>query len=469
MCPTSRHPAAVLVLAVASLAAAMPAGAGFDFADDLIFADGFELGLCADGGGSCTIDADCCSLNCEGGICGSAAGACGVKGDLCEEAGDCCSFNCATTCAGSTANCDPIGEACTGGNTCCSDYCANPVGEACDPGEAGCRCAQAFYCRAQGELCSDDLDCCNSYCDRPGGAIVGHCASVGSCLNAGEPCGNPGISGACCSNACVDTSGVGVATCEFLGGCLPISGICSRGSECCSGSCAANGTTADGRPIMRCTSDTSCLEAGEVCPPVSANCCPAGGGATGCEPAVSGVNRCFGGVPGCVLPGAACTDTSECCAETFPNIQCQPGPGANNVCCLANGQGCAFGEICCSGVCAPDGGGNLVCNPGCVTTGGSCTTSADCCTGCCQGNGAGGLACTTDCAGCTLGQLGESCGATAPCCPGLTCAGAVEFPDLPALAREGRGDRPGNSPAGGLGDEDPRRGTCSISLTCEGA
>jgi hypothetical protein len=428
MCPTSRRPAAALVLAFALLAATGPAGAGAQPVDDLIFANGFELALCKHAG-SCTIDADCCTLNCEGGLCGSAAGACGVKGDACAEAGDCCSFNCATTCVGSTAGCDPIGEACTGGNTCCSDFCANPVGEACSLGDTGCRCAQAFYCRAKGELCSDDLDCCNSYCDRPGGAIAGHCASVGTCASVGEPCRSPGLSGACCSNACVVNSGVGIATCEFLGGCRPLNEICASGSDCCSGSCAASGTTADGRPIMRCTSDTSCLEAGELCfPAVSANCCPAGGGETGCETAVSGVNRCFGGAPGCVLPGDACTDTSECCAETFPNVQCQPGPGTNNVCCLANGQGCAFGENCCSGVCAPDGGGNLVCNPGCVATGGSCTTSADCCTGCCQHNGAGSLACTTECAGCTLGQLGEPCGATAPCCPGLTCAGPVEFP-----------------------------------------
>jgi hypothetical protein len=195
---------------------------------------------------------------------------------------------------------------------------------------------------------------------------------------------------------------------------------------CCSGFCAPAGTTADGRPILRCAADSVCLEAGELCAG-GANCCPVGGGDFGCETAFSGLNRCFGGEGGCVLPGHACTSTPECCAVPFASIQCQAGPGGNDVCCLANGQFCAFGDVCCSGLCAPDPGGNLGCASACVAAGVACTTSADCCAGCCL-DGLLGRVCTSDCDGCTLGQLGEACSGAAPCCPGLTCGGDVEYP-----------------------------------------
>jgi hypothetical protein len=128
-----------------------------------------------------------------------------------------------------------------------------------------------------------------------------------------------------------------------------------------------------------------------------------------------------------VLPGDACTDTLECCAETFANVQCQPGPGGTGVCCLSSGESCGFGDTCCSGVCAPDNAGNLVCAPDCVGSGAACTTSADCCDGCCRRSAAGGLACTTSCGGCTLGELGEACDQATPCCPGLTCGGDPNY------------------------------------------
>ncbi len=390
------------------------------------------VGLCASDGDACSIDSECCSLNCPlGGPCGPASGACVVTGGDCTMDEDCCSFNCnGTTCDASAQNCDPIGEACTAGsNSCCSDFCADPSGEICDGADADCRCRLVTGCRPQGELCDADADCCNGYCDRPGGVTVGFCTtSLGSCEVVGEPCGNPGVNGACCSNACVD-NGSGVATCEFLGGCLPLNEVCATDGECCGGSCVQNGTTADGRPIMRCADTTSCLNPGEVCMTgASSNCCPAGGGDTGCETATSGVDRCFGGDPGCVIPSNGCTTVADCCTD-LGAIVCEPGPTGENICCLPDGESCAFGDTCCSGVCAPDSSGNLVCNPGgCVLTGNQCTTDSDCCEGCCMDDGTGTLTCTTECMGeCTLGQLGEFCSATSPCCPGLTCAGSGEF------------------------------------------
>lgn len=389
-------------------------------------------GLCAADGETCSIDSECCSLNCPlgGTTCGPASGACAITGGDCAEDADCCSFNCnGTTCDSAVQNCDPIGEACTAGsNSCCTDFCADAGGQICDGADADCRCRLVTGCRPTGELCDADADCCNNYCDRPNGATVGSCAALGSCETVGEPCGNPGVNGSCCSNACVD-EGSGVATCVFLGGCLPLGEVCETAGECCGGSCIDSGTTADGRPIMRCADTTSCLNPGEVCMTgASSNCCPAGGGSTGCETANSGVDRCFGGEPGCTIPSNGCTTVAECCTD-LGAIVCEPGPDGMNICCLPDGESCTFGDTCCSGVCAPDSGGNLVCNPGgCVDTGGGCTADSDCCGGCCADDGAGNLTCTLDCMGeCTLGQLGEFCSATTPCCPGLNCAGSTEF------------------------------------------
>lgn len=275
-------------------------------------------------------------------------------------------------------------------------------------------------CRASGTTCSADAECCNSFCDRPGGAATGQCAIVGSCKTADEPCTSVGITGDCCSGACL-ASGAGTgASCQRVGGCRPTDELCTLDTECCSGSCAVAGATVDGRAIRRCAAGLSCQPAGDNCG-ANANCCPPGGGSTGCEPGSTGLSRCLGGTADCTLPGKSCIDSSECCTETFPGIACQTARSGNLACCLSAGQSCAFGDTCCSGICAPDAGGNLVCRDAPVPTGGACTTSADCEGGCCEKNSLGALACSAECGGCTQGQLGEVCSESSPCCPGLSC------------------------------------------------
>jgi hypothetical protein len=276
-------------------------------------------------------------------------------------------------------------------------------------------------CAAAGATCAADTECCNGLCDRPAGAGTGQCAMLGSCGVAGEPCGIVGASSTCCSGACLDSAGNGSPTCQRIGGCLPADERCTVGSQCCSGSCTASGTTLDGRPILRCAAPATCAPPGELCFASTANCCPPGGGSTGCETATTGLARCLGGTPGCVLPGNTCTDVAECCTETYPGITCQTARSGAQTCCLPAGQSCAFGDACCSGVCAPDANGSLVCSSARLATGAACTTSADCAAGCCEKNALGTLACTTECAVCTAGQIGESCSAASPCCPGLAC------------------------------------------------
>jgi len=326
------------------------------------------------------------------------------------------------------APCSAVGSACGTGSDCCTDRCVDTGGADCTAG-GGCMCAPRPACSAGGAACSADADCCNNLCSD------GFCAELGACGTAGEPCSTEGLSGSCCSTVCLDTTGDGDPRCQFLGGCRVQDDLCSADTECCSGVCAVDGMTSDGREIRRCANAGSCLPAGEVCGEggASSNCCPNGGGDTGCETTGTGFRRCLGGDGTCTLPGRPCMNTAECCMETFPAIMCQPGPAGTNICCLSDGEECALGDVCCNGICTPDPtDGVLRCGSMCVPDGGGCTTGADCC-GCgCISDGMGGQVCTSDpgeCDPCSGPQLGEFCDPGGePCCnaPTVTCIG-LEF------------------------------------------
>ena len=391
-----------------------------------------EMG-CAALGIDCTAGADCCSGNCEGNVCAPAA--CIDIGGACVSSSNCCSGVCDAT-SGTCDNpptCDATGALCSA--NCCSGICADEAGTTCSPGDSGCLCATPAECVAQGEACSVDAECCNNLCDKPGDG-PGTCANPGSCLPAGEPCGTEGFNGSCCSTVCLDT-GTG-ARCQFLGGCRVQDELCTSDAECCSGACNQAGTTADGRPITRCANVISCLPIGEVCGGSggSSNCCPDGGGREGCFETGAGFSRCFGGDGTCIPPSMECTgDVDNCCTDAYPNIDCQAATDERAdptrvYCCLDDGEECAFGDVCCGGVCAPDpADGVLRCGATCIADGQACTTASDCCgCGCVDG------VCTNDpalCDPCTGPQLGETCSADGPACcnaPAVVCNTASEFP-----------------------------------------
>jgi len=314
-----------------------------------------------------------------------------------------------------------FGVACATGADCCSNNCADTAGLPC-AGGAGCACAPSAGCHASGDPCAGDQECCNGLCS------MGFCAEVGSCRTAGEPCGTEGLSGSCCSAVCLAAGDDTVARCQFLGGCRVQDDLCASDGECCSGSCAADGMTTDGRPIMRCANVDSCLPVGERCNiGVSVNCCPNGGGDMGCEPTAGGFSRCFGGGSMCVLAGMPCTVGGDPCCPEPPGLMCTPGTPRGTICCLPDGAECAFGDLCCGGVCAPDASGVLRCGSSCVPDGGACTVDADCC-GCCRDT-----VCVsgTACGACTGPMLGELCDPAGPACcdaPAVICNTAVEFP-----------------------------------------
>lgn len=379
--------------------------------------------VCVGMGGVCDDAADCCDGPCEEGVC--TMGSCRANGVSCESAGECCSARCeAGECVAPPTGCRALGESCVDAAGCCSGACVDSGGASCS-GAAECVCAPPSACRAGGQTCVADDQCCNGLCDRPEGS-EGRCATVSACLTAGEPCITEGLSGSCCSTICLDTDGEG-PRCQYLGGCRVQDELCRTDGECCSGACEAMGTTLDGREIKRCANAGSCLPAGEVCGEAgsSANCCPNGGGDTGCEPTGTGFRRCFGGDGSCTLPGRACESTEDCCVDAFPSIACQLDRNGEQTCCLADGEECAFGDVCCGGICTPDpSDGVLRCGDSCIDDGGACTTAADCC-GCgCVADGSGGSVCTNDparCDACAGPQLGELCTLGGePCCNGPT-------------------------------------------------
>jgi len=298
-------------------------------------------------------------------------------------------------------------------------------------GGANCACGTNPDCKASGESCDNDGQCCNGLCDQPNGA-PGICYELGACNVAGEPCSPEGVSGgSCCSAACLDPTGSGNPKCQYLGGCRIQDELCKSDSECCSGLCEEVGVTQDGRIVKRCGNNGSCLPIGEVCfQGASANCCPNGGGSFGCKPTSTGIDRCYGGEGNCTLPGDPCETTDECCKDPYPDINCEvPANGDQTVCCLDDGHDCAFGDVCCCGVCAPDTNGALVCCPGgqsCVPSGGSCTADSDCCQGCCDDSTGTCTTSTSICGTCTGAMLGELCTDTNACCNNVNMGGPVD-------------------------------------------
>jgi hypothetical protein len=89
--------------------------------------------------------------------------------------------------------------------------------------------------------------------------------------------------------------------------------------------------------------------------------------------------------------------------------------------CIPDGQSCAFGDQCCSGVCVPDPRtGELVCNPDCSANELSCTTNSDCCGGYCNPET---MACAPPPGDC-IPALGP-CMVDADCCDGLMCIDGI--------------------------------------------
>lgn len=139
----------LLVLGAVILAASCTVSAGFDPV------------VCSDEGSVCGVDSDCCSFDCNGGVCDAPVQGCNLDNDPCNVDSDCCSLICADDgyCGlpGGGGTCSADGDPCQVDSDCC-----DPT-EFCD--DVGTVCVS---CLSSTSVCNTDSDCCSGLCDVDG-------------------------------------------------------------------------------------------------------------------------------------------------------------------------------------------------------------------------------------------------------------------------------------------------------------
>jgi hypothetical protein len=400
---------------------------------------------------TCTSNGECCSGDCNNGVC--ILPPCTSDGLACGGNGACCSLSCVGgTCAALNPSCSTIGNECgtaaDGGAlpACCSKYCL-----------AG-RCQQPSYCAQTGDTCATGTDCCSGVCTKTGTQALGLCGSpptmgancnltdgmlcAGSTADGGivfTDGGLPTCGGACCSRSCAPWAPTGVLVCQPASGCHLVGDLCTSDDQCC-------GSAAFPPPGGGCQSQGGC------------STCSGTGGAvgvcqnpTGCKP--------NGAV--CKLSNMSCSSSCDCCSGNCETQDtCKQDnlgiPRCTGAACLDAGNACASSADCCNGnPCVPDpadAGAPFSCYPfQCVPSCGPCSNNADCCPGynclngtcdpCGGGGGPGdggglpdgsglppdGGAPPPPDGGCA--SFGQLCSTSSDCCDGVPCTnGRCEFP-----------------------------------------
>ena len=366
------------------------AGDACDGAGNCLLADGET---CAAGGecasGECH-DTTCCDVDCSGtclecstGTCANVPSdtqdpmTCDMAGDACDGAGNClladgetcaaggecasgechdatcCDVDCSGTCVEcSTGTCTNVAEDVQDPMTC------DMAGDACD-GAGNCLLADGETCAAGGECVSGechDATCCDTDCS---GTCVecstGTCTNVAedvqdpmTCEMAGDACNGMGeckladgeacmmgdecASAVCADDVCCDMACNGTCVECSTGSCIDVAEdvqdpmTCDMAGEACDG--AGGCLLADGET---CAVDDDC--AGGNCPADDAVCCDVACGDV-CEECSSGT---------CAFEDAFADDDNDCMAGSACD-----GAGA---CKLENGEACAAGSDCISGIC----------------------------------------------------------------------------------------------------------------------
>jgi hypothetical protein len=233
-----------------------------------------------------------------------------------------------------------------------------------------------------------------------------------SCRLVGEACE---AHNDCCSYACFG-EGTAFKFCHYLGGCRPYGELCRVAKDCCSSAepCSTHdpGTCVlfDGKEVGRCELIQGPKQAGEICDDRfegTHDCC---GGDEFCQPSVLGIERCMGeGFTDCIPDGDPCATSDQCCSglcapDQNGDLVCNPGETP----CTLDGQPCTTNDECCSGNCNSD---NLCGPDACVPNGEACTSDAECCSGICDPD-------TNTCTEQTCADPGEACTTTDDCCSG---------------------------------------------------
>ncbi len=391
---------------------------------------------------------DCCSTNCQGGVCVRAY-SCQANGDVCFRDADCCGNFCSQNdgqpgrcqfiTGGGGGGCIQGGNPCpNGGTNCCSRICV-------DLGTGAAVCQVAGGCVLTGEFCASDQECCGGGTN-PNGSVDcnsaprGRCDNGQSCNPVGNICGAPVLPGGGSINASQNCCDGKKEVCK-----LDSSGIPRCFGGCPGGNCSPTCPSGYDPDVTEC-----CIAEGEACQ-FRDQCC----NRAPCVPGPTGSLVC-GAPPQCLVLGATCTPpadagTDPCCSGTVcrqtaqvGTFACQQdfgppdpgGPGADagfddagrpidagvpvdaGPQCAANGGHCSVGGDCCSGICSA---GRCetpqVCQPG----GSVCTASGDCCQGlsCELTPGSTTGLCVS---GSVCANVGQACGPSNDCCSGLSCS-----------------------------------------------
>ncbi len=255
--------------------------------------------VCQELGGTCVVDAECCSARCASGVC-LEAGSCAGPGIACTNRASCCSGRCEPL-GGSTnrvclAYCKADGDACTRALDCCS--------MGCHGGKCG-----GPVCGGDDDLtCTADTDCCSGHCS----TTTHKCQAdgVGVCRASGESCDSSGGDagggdGKCCGGTCAgERCDLGAGPCRATGT------ICTRDTDCCRGTC----TAAAGGGLRVCTA--ACIPDGTGCT-LGSDCC-----SRHCN---GSPGTCGAQLTSCKLIGTACHGNDDCCSG-----QCLGGACGNN-------------------------------------------------------------------------------------------------------------------------------------------
>lgn len=117
--------------------------------------------LCVTAGGKCTVNSQCCSVRCEGGVCFLPPSACVGTGEGCgSDAGTMC---CTGFCNGRTGRCDlsPYGMCLEPSSPCYMDSeCCPPLGLCVRNNMLGIDACTA-PCQAEGQDCNSNGECCD--------------------------------------------------------------------------------------------------------------------------------------------------------------------------------------------------------------------------------------------------------------------------------------------------------------------
>jgi hypothetical protein len=360
---------------------------------------GGATSACLAVGDACEGGEDCCSGACDEKTGCIRTSTCANAGEACSASTDCCSFSCVDGKC-STDQCVSDGKACANDDACCSGSCG--AEKVCAP--------LSTKCKTGGNECEANDDCCSGLCDD-----TKHCQAGSSfCIQPGDACSRDEN---CCTANCLIEDGHSVGVCadppDGPAYCTKVDGmLCNGCGDCCSRLCAPGPSG-----ISICQPASGCHVTGDLCLK-DTDCC--GGDATSglpgagngkCQLDASGkigvcTNPVNGGMNACNPEGNVChylEDPGYACTSSAARSDCCGPETPKALMCKLD----ALGVPRCLGIGTCHGGGEV------------CASAADCCDNApCVPDGDGALHCLTGGA-CVPG--GGSCTINGDCCPGGLC------------------------------------------------